>query len=147
MTLDSKTAPYGVALLRIALGVMFLAHGVVLKLASFGLDATAAFFAGLGLPAALAYLVIAAETAGGAALVLGIAARWVAPLLAPILIGAIWVHAGNGWVFDAAGGGWEYPAYLTLLALVQAMLGDGKWALVPSPRLPLVPTERRRSDA
>ena len=51
----------------------------------------------------------------------------------PILIGAIvTVHGAKGWVFTAAGGGWEYPAYLFVLCLAQAMLGDGKLALSPS---------------
>ena len=39
------------------------------------------------------------------------------------------VHWGNGWLFTAQNGGWEYPVFLTVAALVQAMLGDGKYAL------------------
>jgi len=38
-------------LLRVCLGVMFLAHSVVLKLFTFGLPGTAAFFNSVGLPA------------------------------------------------------------------------------------------------
>jgi putative oxidoreductase len=69
---------------------------------------------------------------GGIVLVLGIQARWVALALAPILAGATWAHWGNGWMFGYTNGGWEYPFYLTLLAIVQFMLGDGAYALVPS---------------
>jgi putative oxidoreductase len=66
-------------------------------------------------------------------LVLGIQARWVALALLPPLFGAIvWVHGANGWVFTASGGGWEYPAYLIIASLAQALLGDGAHALVPS---------------
>ena len=65
-------------------------------------------------------------------LVLGIRARWAALALTPILVGAVWVHAGNGWVFSAEGGGWEYPAYLAFLDIAQFFLGDGAWALAPS---------------
>ena len=72
------------------------------------------------------------EAVGGPLLVLGIQTRWVALTLTPILIGATWAHAGNGWLFENAGGGWEYPLYLTLLALVQVMLGDGAFALMRS---------------
>jgi putative oxidoreductase len=44
----------------------------------------------------------------------------------------IWVHAGNGWVFTAPNGGWEYPAFLIVASVVQFLLGDGAYALVPS---------------
>ena len=44
------------------------------------------------------------------------------------------VHFGNGWGFSNAGGGWEYPIFLTVGAAVLALLGDGKFALVKSGR-------------
>jgi putative oxidoreductase len=59
-------------------------------------------------------------------------ARWVALVLSPILIGATWAHLGNGWLFAATNGGWEYPLYLFVLCISQAMLGDGAYALAPS---------------
>jgi putative oxidoreductase len=123
------TVAYGVLLLRVALGTMFIAHSVVLKLMTFTLAGTAQFFVSLGLPAWLAYATFVAEAAGGVLLVLGVQTRWVALALSPILVGAVWVHAGNGWVFTAASGGWEYPAYLFVLCIAQAMLGDGALAL------------------
>ena len=59
--------------------------------------------------------------------------RWVALALLPPLVGAIgWVHGANGWVFTATRGGWEYPAYLIIASLAQALLGNGALALVPS---------------
>jgi putative oxidoreductase len=119
----------GIALLRISLGLMFIAHGLVLKYFVFSLASTAGFFASLGLPGWLAYLVFFMETAGGVLLVLGLQTRLVALALVPILVGALWVHAGNGWVFSAPNGGWEYPLYLTVLALAQALLGSGSYAL------------------
>lgn len=129
MTIDPRTAPLAIALLRVALGVMFLAHSVLLKLMTFTLAGTAGYFESLGLPAFTAYLVFAAEAGAGVALILGLQARWVALATVPILLGAVWVHAGNGWVFSAAGGGWEYPAYLAVLAVAQFLLGDGAFAL------------------
>lgn len=119
----------GIALLRISLGVMFIAHGLILKYFTFTLAGTAGFFASLGLPAALAYVVFAMETAGGVMLVLGYGTRLVSLALVPVLVGAAWVHAGNGWVFSAPNGGWEYPVYLTVLAIAQALLGPGAYAL------------------
>jgi putative oxidoreductase len=111
----------GAALLRISLGVMFLAHSVVLKLFTFGLAGTAGYFASIGLPASLAYVVFAAEAIGGALLIANVATAWVSLALIPVLAGAFWVHAGNGWVFSAAGGGWEYPLFLILVSVVVSL--------------------------
>ncbi len=127
--IDTKTAPYAALLLRVSLGIMFIAHGLYLKAFVFTLPGTAQFFASLGLPAALAYVVFFAETVGGALLLLGIQSRWVALALAPILLGAAWVHWPNGWLFTAPNGGWEYPVFLAAAAFVQSLLGDGAYAL------------------
>ena len=119
-------------LLRVALGVMFIAHSLYLKLFVFTLPGTAEFFLTIDLPGWLAYVVFTAEAVGGAMLVLGIHARWVALSLAPILVGATWAHWGNGWMFGYPNGGWEYPMYLTLLAIVQFLIGDGAYAVARS---------------
>jgi putative oxidoreductase len=110
----------GDSLLRVALGIMFLAHSVVLKYFTFTLAGTAQYFASIGLPASLAYVVFAAEAVGGVLLILGLYTRWVALALVPVLLGALWVHAGNGWVFSAANGGWEYPLFLIVVSVVVA---------------------------
>ena len=132
MPFDPKLAPFAVTLLRVALGVMFIAHSLLLKLFVFTLPGTAQFFTSIGLPGSFAYVVFTAEAVGGTLLVLGVQARWVALALAPILAGATWAHWGNGWMFGYENGGWEYPIYLTLLAVCQFMLGDGRYALMPS---------------
>lgn len=130
---DAPLAAYGATILRISLGVMYLAHSVILKLLTFGLPATAGYFASIGLPHWLAYATFASECVGGVLLILGVKARWVALALAPALVGAIiWAHGGNGWVFTAPGGGWEYPFYLFVLSIVQFLVGDGAFALSPS---------------
>lgn len=116
-------------LLRIALGAMFLAHSLILKLFVFTLPGTAQFFVSIGLPGALAYVVFLVEVLAGIFLILGVQARWVALATVPILAGATWAHWDNGWMFGYPNGGWEYPAYLTLLALVQSLLGDGGYSL------------------
>jgi putative oxidoreductase len=130
--IDSRTAPYAALLLRVALGAMFLAHSVVLKLMTFSLAGTAQFFESLGLPAPLAYLTFAAEAIGGVLLIVGFMPRLVALALIPILIGASWVHIGNGWVFSAPNGGWEYPVFLIVASVVLALVGDGAHAMRPS---------------
>ncbi len=130
--IDTKTAPYAALVLRVALGVMFIAHGFYLKIFVFTVGGTVGFFESLGLPGILAYATIAAESIGGLALVLGVYTRWVSLALIPVLLGASWVHFGNGWLFTAEGGGWEYPVFLTVAALAQALLGDGAHALKAS---------------
>jgi len=126
--IDTRTAPYAALLLRLALGTMFVAHAL-LKLFVFTLPGTAQFFESLGLPAALANVTFAAELIGGALLILGIGTRWVAAALIPFLLGAAAVHLGNGWLFSAPKGGWEYPVFLTVAAFAQVLLGDGVYAL------------------
>jgi putative oxidoreductase len=96
------------------------------------LAGTGKFFVSIGLPAWLAYATFLAEAVGGILLILGIQTRWVALALSPILIGATWAHSGNGWLFASTDGGWEYPLYLFVLCIAQAMLGDGAYALAPS---------------
>ena len=115
---------YAALLLRLGLGVMTLAHGL-LKIFVFTIPGTAGFFEQLGYPGALAYIVIVAEVLGGLALIAGLGTRYVALLLVPVLVGATMTHAGNGWVFSNEGGGWEFLAFWTLALLVQALLGDG----------------------
>ena len=136
--INQRTAPYAALVLRVTLGVMFIAHSLVLKHFTYTLPGTAQFFESIGLPGALAYLTFWAELLGGIALVAGFATRWVSLALIPILIGATWVHIGNGWVFSAANGGWEYPVFLIAVSLVQSLLGDGAYAFskVFNPRKP-----------
>jgi putative oxidoreductase len=130
----SNVLQHALTLLRVTLGVMWLAHAS-LKWFVFTLPGTAQFFASVGLPGVLAYPVFAAEVLGGLALIVGVYARQVALLLVPILIGAAWVHVPNGWVFSAEGGGWEYPIFLIIVSLALWLMGDGALALARSRRL------------
>ena len=126
--IDTRLAPYGALLLRIALGAMFIAHAY-LKLAIFTVPGFAGFLGQVGLPEILAWPIILAEIAGGVALIAGFHARLVSLLLLPILLGAVTIHAPNGWLFTATNGGWEYPAFLAVAAATQALIGDGAYAL------------------
>jgi putative oxidoreductase len=125
---DETRIAQGALLLRLSLGTMFIAHAL-LKYFVFTLPGTVQFFGSLGLPPALAYLTFAAELVGGVLLILGVYARQVALALVPILAGATWAHFGNGWTFSNPNGGWEYPAFLTIAAIVQYFVGDGALAL------------------
>ena len=133
--IDDRTAPLGAFVLRVALGTMYLAHSVVLKYLEFSLPGTAEFFRSIGFPGWTAYATFAAELVGGTLLVAGVWPRAVAVALIPVLLGALTVHAGNGWVFSNPNGGWEYPVFLIAVSVVAAMLGDGAYALKPTPAL------------
>ena len=128
-----KAADYGVALLRVSLGIMWIAHAL-LKLFVFTLPGTVQFFQSVGLPGVLAYPVFAVELLGGIALVLGIYARQAALLLVPIMVVATSVHIGNGWVFTSPGGGWEYPVFLISASIALWLAGDGAFSLKRSHR-------------
>jgi len=132
--MNTSTSNHGALLTRVTLGSILLAHGA-LKIFVFTIPGTAGFFESLGLPAVAAYLTIFGEVAGGAALILGVYPRLVALLSLPILIGAAWVHLGNGWLFSNEGGGWEFPVLLIVLAVIVAIQGAGSLAIR---RLPIV---------
>jgi putative oxidoreductase len=124
MSLINSPQQAGNALLRISLGIMFIAHGLILKYFTFTLAGTAQFFQSIGLPGPLAYGVFLAETIGGILLLINFRTRWVALALLPVLFGAAWVHLGNGWVFSNANGGWEYPLFLIVISVVVALQAE-----------------------
>ena len=127
--IDSRTAPYAALLLRVSLAVLFFAH-VGLKFFVFTPAGTAKFFGSLGMPPELAYVIMTAEVLAAVALLLGVWTRAVALLATPILLGAIFtVHGPAGFFFTNPHGGWEYPAFWTVALVVQALLGDGAYAL------------------
>ena len=121
------TLPYGVTLLRVSLGVMWMAHAL-LKLFVFTLPGTARFFTSVGFPGFLAYPVFAMELLGGFAMVCGFYARQVSLALVPIMVAAAWVHLPNGWAHTSPNGGWEYPVFLTMASVALWLLGDGAMA-------------------
>jgi putative oxidoreductase len=133
--MDTTTAPYAILLLRFCLAIMFIAHAM-LKIRVFTIPGTVAFFKSLGLPGWFAYLSIAMELGGAAALLFGIVPRIAALLLVPLMIGTIvTVHGKKGWLFSNKDGGWEYPAFWAAALVALFLLGDGPWVLVHSPDL------------
>ena len=128
LSVSATSVDYAALLLRVSMGVGFIAHAY-LKYAIFTPAGTVQYFQSLGLPGPLAYLVMAAEFFGGIALILGLYTRWVSLALLPIMLGAIFAHAGNGFFFTAANGGWEFPAFWAVALAVQALLGGGALAL------------------
>lgn len=131
---SSSSYPFGIALLRISLGLMWVAHAL-LKLTVFTLPGTAQYFASVGLPGFMAYPVFALELLGGMALLAGVYARQMALALVPVMAVAAWVHLPNGWVHTSPGGGWEYPVFLIAASVALWLLDDGAATIKRSERL------------
>jgi len=128
MTTQQQTA-YAATTLRLSLGVMYLAHGL-LKLLVFTPAGTAGFFGSVGLPAFLGPVTMGVEIIAGILLILGFQTRVIAAALIPVLLGSIFlVHGSAGWSFSNEGGGWEYPAFLALTSVAAALLGDGAFSI------------------
>jgi putative oxidoreductase len=129
MTFPAPARDLAVLLTRVAVGLVFLAHGWQ-KLFTNGIDGTAAFFDQAGVPAAPAAAWFAAlvELVGGAALVVGLALPVAGLLLLADMAGAfVFVHAGAGLFVEQ--GGAELVLTLGAAALVLAVLGAGRFSV------------------
>jgi len=135
MPADRNAQQYGAFLLRLLLGALFVAH-LYWKLAIIpgGIGGWYANLLRNGYPWFVPAYVLSAEIAGALLLIPGILTRWVALYAVPMMIGAaqFWL-ARKGFYFTAAGA--ELPLVWLALLLIQAVLGDGAFALVRSPSL------------
>ena len=125
---SEKLHEWGLAVLRIVVGIVFLAHGGQ-KLFVWGFGGVAGAFAKMGipLPTVSAVVVSLAEFAGGAALVFGLLTRWAAGLLSIVmLVATIGVHWKGGFF---APQGIEYPLTLLAATVALALAGSGAAAL------------------
>lgn len=126
--MENRNIDIATLILRVTLGVMFIAHGL-LKVIVFTLPGTVQFFDAVGFPGWMAYVVTIVEIAGGIGLILGVYTRQIAYVMIPILLGAFYVHSGNGWLFTNENGGWEYPMFLIVATIVQSLLGSGRYVI------------------
>ena len=121
---------YGATILRIALGIIYIAHAYA-ALFVYGPRGTAAFQRSLGLPLPEigAWYVILAHGVGGALLLLGLWTRWAALVNLPIMAGAFFlVHLREGF-FMGPEGGYEFVLLVLAATLTQVFLGSGALAL------------------
>jgi len=125
-------------ILRVMLGVVFFPHGAQKVLGwfgGFGLEGTLGFFTQtMGLPLAVAALVIAAEFLGSLGLITGLLTRLAAFGILCVMTGAIFlVHLPNGffmnWSGNQAGEGYEYHLLAIAIALALMFKGGGRWSL------------------
>lgn len=146
-TLISTDHSYTIAILRLTLGTVFLAHGAQKMLGWFGghgFSGTMGFLTGsLHIPAPLAFLAIAAEFFGGLGLVLGLLTRVAAAGIAVnMLVAILVVHRSQGffmnWSGAQKGEGFEFHLLVLAIALAVMILGGGAvsvdGALSPAPR-------------
>lgn len=130
MTTDAR-ASAGLAILRIAVGVIFLTHGIPKLLG--GVPGTADFFGQLGIPAPTiaAWVVTLLEVGGGLLLVLGLLVVPVAILfIIHMSVGLLLVHLPEGWYVVGPGqGGAEFNVLLIAANLALVLGGAGLWAL------------------
>ena len=120
---QAEKQSWGVTLLRVIVGVVFLAHGGQ-KLFVYGVQGFAGFLAHMGLPTFLSPIVIAIELLGGVALILGVGTRIAAAAIAVNMLGAILaVHLKGGFFLPT---GFEYA--LTMLAASAALILTGPGA-------------------
>ena len=122
-------ARYGVTLLRVVLGLVYIMHAY-LALVILGPSGMVAYQVknGIPFPEIATWYLILAHGLGGIGLVLGIFPRWAALANVPVMLGAIvFVHLKKG--FWAHQGGYEYPLVLLLASLALAMTGGGALTL------------------
>lgn len=122
-------------IMRVMLGIVILPHGAQKVLGWFGghgLDGTLNYFTQtMGIPLAVAALVIAAESLGAIGLIVGFLTRIAAFGIACVMGGAIFmVHLKHGffmnWAGKQAGEGFEYHLLAIALAVALMITGGGK---------------------
>jgi putative oxidoreductase len=129
MAKSSSLSSCGLTILRIVIGIIFLVHGWQ-KIHAIGFHGVAGMFGQMGipLPTISSVVVILVEFLGGIALILGLATRPAALLLAIDMAGAIFfVHFKNG--FYVNHGGYEFALSLLAACLALAFNGGGSMAI------------------
>jgi putative oxidoreductase len=126
-----QTAPYGLMILRVVLGIAFLIHGW--SKFSGGVDGVAGFFTSLNIPAPslVAYIVSIVELAGGALLIVGFLTQLASILLVLDMLGAIlfaFLMRGQPLVANGAIS-WEKEAVFAAAALCIFLAGPGIWSI------------------
>ena len=147
MAIDQRTAPYAALLLRVTLGIYAILHLYwKFYVRPDGFDGWWNGLAMSGYPAWVILYVLSGEFLGAICLIPGICARWVALYAMPLIVGAaqFWM-VRKGFFFTAAGA--ELPVLWAVALIVQAGIGDGAFALVPSPAFPFIGKQRRPMPA
>jgi len=125
---DETYGATGAMLLRLGLGVMWIAHAL-LKWFVFTIPGFTGWLESQGLPVLMAWPVFLFELIGGVMILIGLYGRYVSAALVPIMLVAAWTHVSNGWLHTNVGGGWEYPMFLVIASIAHVLIGDGRFAI------------------
>ncbi len=130
--MSSSGTSFGLLLIRLALGSVFIAHGgqkVFGWWGGHGLEEFVKMMTNIGFPAYMGYLAAFTELAGGIAVTIGLLTRLAGLGLAIVMGVAIWrVHLPNGFFmnwFNEAGRGHGVEYSLALLAMALCLLFAG----------------------
>jgi putative oxidoreductase len=135
--LSSVSLDRGLLLVRLALGIVFIAHGWQ-KLAVYGVSGVATGFGQLGFPLPMlnAVLITAVELGGGLLLIAGAGTRIVGALLAfSMLVATLVVHRAAGFFLP---NGYEFSLTLMLVSLALTQTGAGPLLGGRPPRRPRI---------
>jgi putative oxidoreductase len=124
---DQLYAPYGIFLLRVAIGIDWIAHAFLKTYR--GMHTHEALLAKNGITSLLAWPTFSLELIGGFSILLGWYTRQWSALLLVFLAVVVWVKWPVGWLYSNTGGGWEYPLFWLIAQAALMLAGGGAFAL------------------
>jgi uncharacterized membrane protein YphA (DoxX/SURF4 family) len=125
-SITDKFAPYVPLVIRLIVGIIFLSHGLQ-KVGNPSGIAGYLGFLGVPLPGVMGWFILLLEVVGGAALILGLATRWVAALFViEMLVAAVLAKMSQGVPLVAeAAAGYELDLALLAACLALVIMGSG----------------------
>jgi putative oxidoreductase len=130
---STKLTDLAIFVLRVTVGVIFLAHGLQKLFGAFGgpgINGTASMLSGMGFsPAEIwAWALAIAETVGGLFLILGVLPKLCSLMIAIIMVVAIVkIHGPKG--FFMMKGGFEYQLLIISACISLMITGGGKYSV------------------
>jgi putative oxidoreductase len=131
-SLSSSSVDFALLIARIAVGAVFIAHGVNHIIGGGKIAGTARWFEGLGMRPGIVHAWFASltEIVAGTFMVVGL----LTPLACAGIVGVMlvaWItnHRGNGFFIFRPGEGWEYVMVLTAMGVALGTLGPGSWSI------------------
>jgi putative oxidoreductase len=129
---DADAANLALLIMRLAIGLMIMAHGYNHIWRGGKIQGTAGWFASMGMKPGIlhAWLASIVELASGVLLIFG----FLTPLAAAgvmgiVLVALVTAHRKNGFFIFKPGQGWEYVGFIAAMCLVMGTLGAGEWSI------------------